>query len=59
MTNNIRLAVSIGLLSLCYGCSFAPDYKRPEVQMSGNFKEISQDWVVAKHADQMQSGPWW
>ncbi|MDH6421114.1 NodT family efflux transporter outer membrane factor (OMF) lipoprotein [Polynucleobacter sphagniphilus] len=59
MSNNIRRLFGIGLLSLCYGCSFAPDYKRPEVQMPSDFKEISQGWVVAKPADQMQRGSWW
>ena len=59
MANNIRRIFGMGLLSLCYGCSLAPDYKRPEVQMPSNFKEIAQDWVVAKPADQMQRGSWW
>jgi NodT family efflux transporter outer membrane factor (OMF) lipoprotein len=59
MLNKFRNLLTVGVLGICYGCSFAPDYKRPEIQMPSNFKEISQDWVVAKPADQMKRGAWW
>ncbi|MEA9604846.1 MULTISPECIES: efflux transporter outer membrane subunit [unclassified Polynucleobacter] len=59
MSIKFRRFLGVGLLSVCYGCSLAPDYKRPEMQMPSNFKEISQDWVVAKPADQMKRGSWW
>jgi NodT family efflux transporter outer membrane factor (OMF) lipoprotein len=59
MSNQFRRLLGVGLLSLCYGCSLAPDYKRPQMQMPANFKEISENWVVAKPADQMKRGSWW
>ena len=59
MLIKFRRFLGVGLLGLCYGCSLAPDYKRPEIEMPSNFKEISRDWVVAKPADQMKRGPWW
>jgi NodT family efflux transporter outer membrane factor (OMF) lipoprotein len=59
MSNQFRRLLGVGLLSLCYGCSLAPDYKRPQMQMPANFKEISENWVIAKPADQMKRGSWW
>ena len=41
------------------GCSFAPEYHRPEIQMPEKFKEVAENWGPAKPADQLSRGEWW
>lgn len=46
-------------LILLGGCSLTPDYKRPEMAMPENFKEISKLWEIAKPSDDLPKGDWW
>ena len=71
---NIR-TWSLGLLwmlalgSLCFlisGCSFAPKYQRPAVQMPAAFKELTPQspdatnlWKAARPNDDALRGNWW
>lgn len=52
----IYILISAGLIT---ACSFTPEYKRPEIEMPANFKEISKEWEPAKPADQLARGEWW
>src|SRR5213592_4945431 len=48
------------------GCSFAPKYQRPAVQMPAVFKELAPQspdaanlWKIAKPSDGALRGKWW
>ena len=50
--------LTLGCVLLASGCSFAPDYKAPEITVPVIYKE-SGDWQPAKPADDMPKGDWW
>lgn len=44
--------------SLAVGCAVGPDYRRPPVETTANYKE-SADWTPSEPADAVERGPWW
>ncbi|WP_181071223.1 efflux transporter outer membrane subunit [Stutzerimonas azotifigens] len=51
------LAVAVLLLSLG-GCTLGPDYQRPTLPASAEFKQAT-GWKAATPADALQRGAWW
>src|SRR5208283_3030117 len=57
---------SLACLALLAGCSFAPNYAKPQVQTPGAFKELSPDQLketeggkTAEPKDDIIRGKWW
>ena len=48
------------LLLVCLaGCTTAPDYKAPTVELPKAYKESSTQWAVAQPGDQLSRDGWW
>jgi NodT family efflux transporter outer membrane factor (OMF) lipoprotein len=62
-TRNRRdIAVACVTLLLLAGCSLAPPYERPSVDVPAAFKEApaaDSMWLPAAPADELDRGPWW
>jgi NodT family efflux transporter outer membrane factor (OMF) lipoprotein len=54
----IRSLICASVLSLLTACAVGPNYQRPTVTMSANFKEVG-DWKPSEPNDAMTRGPWW
>jgi NodT family efflux transporter outer membrane factor (OMF) lipoprotein len=55
----VRQVAAAFAATLCLvGCSLAPTYEVPEVNISEPFKD-AQPWTVAQPADMSARGPWW
>lgn len=59
-------ALSVLVLAVLGGCSFAPKYKRPETPVPSNYKELTPDnakqldgWKTAEPKDDALRGKWW
>jgi NodT family efflux transporter outer membrane factor (OMF) lipoprotein len=52
-----RLLSAVCVLTLA-GCAVGPDYARPKVDTSAQFKE-NQNWKLAAPANQLPRGEWW
>ena len=46
-------------LSIIVGCSLAPDYKRPEVEVTAPAYQEMDGWKIAEPADDVARGNWW
>jgi len=46
-------------LALLAACAVGPDYRRPEFQVTENYKEQTDDWKPSEPNDAMSRGPWW
>lgn len=46
------------ILAMLSGCSMAPDYRPPEMQVPAQFKE-AEGWTAAQPMDHMPRGSWW
>jgi NodT family efflux transporter outer membrane factor (OMF) lipoprotein len=59
MTETRKSAVALIAATLAFsGCSLAPTYQVPAVDLSVPFKDL-QPWTVAQPADLSARGPWW
>ncbi|QBB71432.1 efflux transporter outer membrane subunit [Pseudolysobacter antarcticus] len=54
----MKRTAAFALISTLAGCSFAPTYKTPVVEIPSAFKE-AQEWQTATPADQIKRGEWW
>jgi NodT family efflux transporter outer membrane factor (OMF) lipoprotein len=45
-------------IALLAACAVGPDYRRPEFQVTENYKEQA-DWKPSEPNDAMSRGPWW
>jgi NodT family efflux transporter outer membrane factor (OMF) lipoprotein len=45
-------------IALLAACAVGPDYRRPEFQVTENYKEQT-DWKPSEPNDAMSRGPWW
>jgi len=54
----IRSLICASVLSLLTACAVGPNYKRPTVPLSANFKEVG-DWKPSEPNDALTRGPWW
>lgn len=50
--------VVMAMFATLAGCSFAPTYKAPVVEVPNAFKE-AQEWQTATPADEIKRGEWW
>lgn len=55
--NAVRLICGLWVMTLT-GCALGPDYQRPEVATTLEFRQ-QQGWKLAAPADTLQKGPWW
>lgn len=53
-----RSAVALILSISLTGCAVGPDYERPILEISGDFKEVK-GWKAAQPRDGIPLGPWW
>jgi NodT family efflux transporter outer membrane factor (OMF) lipoprotein len=53
----VRVLTACGC-ALLTACAIGPDYKRPTVDVTDNFKEAG-DWKPTQPADALSRGPWW
>jgi NodT family efflux transporter outer membrane factor (OMF) lipoprotein len=65
-TETRMTTVALAYLILSVGCSFAPQYAKPEVQTPAAFKELAPEqfketegWKAAEPKDDMIRGQWW
>lgn len=58
MKSWIRLSTLAGVSALVTACSVGPDYKRPAVAPTADFKEQT-GWKPTEPADALSRGPWW
>ena len=58
MTSIIQRSFIACTLSVLAACAVGPDYQRPEIAVSGEFKEM-RDWKTAEPRDDAPRGPWW
>jgi NodT family efflux transporter outer membrane factor (OMF) lipoprotein len=49
----------IGGLILVSSCSFAPDYRAPDIAVPPIYEEVSGNWMPAMPADTLTKGNWW
>ncbi len=47
------------LLLLLSGCAVGPDYERPALEVSDDFKESPSGWKEAQPRDEISRGKWW
>jgi NodT family efflux transporter outer membrane factor (OMF) lipoprotein len=52
-----RLSLA-GLLALAGACAVGPDYERPKMDATADFKEAG-DWKPSEPNDTFNRGPWW
>jgi NodT family efflux transporter outer membrane factor (OMF) lipoprotein len=52
-----RLSLA-GLLALAGACAVGPDYERPKMDTTADFKEAG-DWKPSEPNDAFNRGPWW
>ena len=57
--SGVKHALAAALLIALSGCSLAPTYHRPTVDMPANYKEASGLWTPAEPADTQARGDWW
>src|SRR6266481_2921 len=55
---SFRLGLSALVLLLGAGCMVGPDYSKPSVPMTADYKE-DQGWKLARPLDQIPRGNWW
>jgi len=55
---SFRLGLSALVLLLSAGCMVGPDYSKPSVPMTADYKE-DQGWKLARPLDQIPRGNWW
>jgi NodT family efflux transporter outer membrane factor (OMF) lipoprotein len=53
-----RLVAAFGMTVLATGCSLAPPYKTPQVDMPTAYKEVG-PWTQARPGDLLPKGDWW
>jgi len=57
---NSHLLVVVVLICACLtGCKVGPNYRRPAVQVPGNFRELSRDQQAQAQAASYADLPWW
>jgi NodT family efflux transporter outer membrane factor (OMF) lipoprotein len=56
--SRMRLALLCGPLLLLGACAVGPDYRKPEMEVPGAWKEAA-DWKPAQPADTQPKGRWW
>ena len=54
----IRSLICASVFSFLTACAVGPNYQRPTVPMSANFKEVG-DWKPSEPNDAITRGPWW
>ena len=52
------LAVALCACAALVGCTLAPPYRKPEVAVGGNYKELG-PWQQAAPSDAVERGDWW
>src|SRR5277367_2059629 len=57
MSSAARLGLA-GLLALAGACAVGPDYQRPKMDATADFKEAG-DWKPSEPNDTFNRGPWW
>jgi NodT family efflux transporter outer membrane factor (OMF) lipoprotein len=50
--------ICASVFSLLTACAVGPNYKRPTLALSPNFKEVG-DWKPSEPNDALTRGPWW
>ncbi len=55
----VRWAAVALYVPLLFGCSLAPAYKKPDVQVPAAYKEAAAVWQPAQPADHEPRGDWW
>lgn len=58
MISWIRVSTVAGVSALVSACAVGPDYKRPPVAPTADFKEQT-GWKPTEPADALGRGPWW
>lgn len=52
-------ALLVVAAALLWGCTAGPDYRKPEVAASAEFKEAGEGWKRAEPRDEVDRGRWW
>jgi multidrug efflux system outer membrane protein len=55
----MKHALAAGLLVALTGCSLAPTYHRPSIDIPASYKETTGLWTPAAPADAQPRGDWW
>jgi NodT family efflux transporter outer membrane factor (OMF) lipoprotein len=58
MNARIQSALLLCALSALAGCAVGPDYRRPDVAIPAQFKEVK-NWKTAEPRDDAARGKWW
>ncbi|MDP9014390.1 MAG: efflux transporter outer membrane subunit [Pseudomonadota bacterium] len=58
MTRLLQWLSCVCFIAMSAGCAVGPDYKRPEFETTGDYKEQA-DWKPSEPSDAMSRGPWW
>ncbi|WP_050997882.1 efflux transporter outer membrane subunit [Dyella japonica] len=54
----LRNALAVALATVLGGCMVGPDYRRPDVTVPAQYKELP-GWAAATPADDTPKGDWW
>jgi NodT family efflux transporter outer membrane factor (OMF) lipoprotein len=57
--NSLKYLVALTASSMLASCAVGPDYKRPDVAVAAEFKEVGGQWKVAQPNDSAARGAWW
>ncbi|HTJ95494.1 MAG TPA: efflux transporter outer membrane subunit [Pararobbsia sp.] len=57
----LRKTVAACVASACAACSTLPAYKKPDVDVPQQYKNVTpaSDWSLAAPTDKLSRGPWW
>ena len=59
MKHSLKISALVFAISVALtGCAVGPDYQRPSVKLTTEFKE-AKGWTKAQPQDQAQKGEWW